>query len=145
MNHLGVQGCEGLRPASFLAGCWGGHLQRTAGSARKGGDAVEAAPCYACAAQSTGSCDMQEDHLRRAADGARRRRDAAEAAATPDERVALNAAKAERQKALRKQQASQGLAVQVFVWLLSCFLLCPHEKRARGTQASSRIARLVCF
>ena len=108
-------------------------MQRTAGSACKGREAAEAAPCYACAVKLTRSCSLQEDHLRRAADGARRRRDAAEAAATPDERIALNAAKAERQKALRKQQASQGLAVQVLIWLCSCFLLCNHE-RAKGTR-----------
>lgn len=47
---------------------------------------------------------LQEEQLRKSADAARRRREAVEACATPDERIALNAQKAERQKELRKQQ-----------------------------------------
>eukprot|EP00891_Asterochloris_glomerata_P006319 jgi/Astpho2/6319/fgenesh1_pg.00090_%23_10_t len=82
-----------------------------------------------------------EDHLRRAADGARRRRDAAEAAATPDERIALNAAKAERQKALRKQQAIKG-GLSLLLSLLLITPLVDHFAGAGpGAQFQAEIAR----
>lgn len=47
---------------------------------------------------------MQEEMLKRQEEAARQRREAAEASATPEERVALYAAKQERAKQLKKQE-----------------------------------------
>ena len=49
---------------------------------------------------------VQEDILNKEVDRAKDRRDAAEANATPDERIALNAAHRERAKELRQKEVS---------------------------------------
>lgn len=50
---------------------------------------------------------MQEDILKGAAAAAVQRREAAEASATPDERIAIQHAKAAKAKELRKQEVSE--------------------------------------
>lgn len=50
---------------------------------------------------------MQEEILKVAAEAAIQRREAAEASATPDERIAIQHAKAARAKELRKKEVSQ--------------------------------------
>jgi hypothetical protein len=52
----------------------------------------------------------QEEILKEHADSARRRKEAAEAAATPEERVALYAAKKQEAKQLQKQEVRGSLS-----------------------------------
>ena len=49
-------------------------------------------------------CCAQEEMLSKHAEAARQRREAADASATPEERVAMYAAKQERAKQLRKKE-----------------------------------------
>jgi hypothetical protein len=49
--------------------------------------------------------ERQEEQVKAGADAGRRRREAAEAAATPEERVLLFAARKDRMRELKKQEA----------------------------------------
>lgn len=55
---------------------------------------------------------MQDEILKVAAEAAVQRREAAEASATPDERIAIQHAKAARAKELRKKEVCEVLVLQ---------------------------------
>ena len=63
---------------------------------------------------------MQDQILKAAAEAAIQRRDAAEATATPDERIAIQHAKAAKAKELRKQEVASNFFMASRQIQLSC-------------------------